>query len=180
MSFQNRSLATVQSGRSFYTRPRQAESLTSVYEMWTGLFQSTMLGRIPYVNIDIAHKAFTRETPCLEILKRVSDSVRYGPKFEPGREIPSNILNEFSSDVKGYMIAYQRDPQAPLITKMCMGISDAANRQRFEHQGKQITVEEYFRGMNAPLKFPMYPCLVGPNRSFFPLEHCTLIGGQVN
>lgn len=179
MSFQNRSQKAVQSGRSFYTRPNRPENLSGFCEMWTGLFQSTMLGRIPYVNIDIAHKAFTQETPVLQMLDELSNTIRWGPKFTPGREVPQNFELALSSAIKGYNIAYQKDKQSPCISKMCMGLSGPANRSRFEHQGKELTVEQYFKDMKCPLKYPMYPCVIGPNKSYFPIEHCTLIGGQV-
>lgn len=179
MSFQNRNQTAVQSGRSFYTRPRQPENLSGFCEMWTGLFQSTMLGRIPYVNIDIAHKAFTQQTPVLKMLDELSQTIRWGPKFTPGQEVPRNFEEALGSALRGYNIAYQKDQQSPLITKMCMGISGPANRVRFEHQGNQITVDQYFKDMKSPLRYPMYPCIIGPNKSHFPIEHCTLIGGQV-
>lgn len=179
MNFQNRDIKAVQSGRSFYVRPSRPKDLSNFCDMWIGLFQATMLGTVPYINIDIAHKAFTREVFVLDMLREFQNTIRWGPRFTPGQPLPDNYMQALNGALRGYTIAYQRDRSSPLITKMCMGLSGPAKDARFMHQDKMITVEQYFRDMKCPLKQPAYPCIIGPNKSYFPIEFCSLVGGQV-
>lgn len=95
----------VQCGRSFYTAPVQPYSLGDNYELWTGLFQSTILGARPYLNVDIAHKAFPSPMNVIEIIK----SFRNG---DTSRALDNRTAEELRTHLKGLRITYATPGQA--------------------------------------------------------------------
>lgn len=52
----------IQGGRSFFLPPPPKENryLGDFSELWLGLFQSLCLGQMPFLNVDVNHKAFPK------------------------------------------------------------------------------------------------------------------------
>lgn len=58
-------------------------------------------------------------------------------------------------------------------------LTDPAATLKFPIDGKETTVENYFAKRGHRLKYPNLPCVSTVGKSFFPVEMCYVIGGQV-
>ena len=70
-------------------------------------------------------------------------------------------------------VTYQRKNYQVKVT--CHGLSiRAANDEKFDFEGKQVTVQQYFEKMlNIQLKYPSLPCLWVGNKerkNYVPIE----------
>lgn len=153
--------------------------LGDFYELWTGLFQSTLLGSIPYVNVDIAHKAFPSQMRIVDIIRGLGG--RQGPT-NLNQEMDRYSLLDLEKHLKGLRIGYNM-PGAGVKSYKYLDLSKPAFQNVFESDGQKITVQEYYRRRNAPLQFPKLPCLhVGSaiRNICLPVELCFILPGQVS
>lgn len=168
-------------GRAFY-RPlldnnNRRSDLGDFYDMWTGLFQSTVLGQIPYLNVDIAHKAFPRPMAILDILRDM--------RADPARGLQQYEVQNLKDHLKGLRIVFQR-PNAPESTKSYKfgDLGDSASQYKFKDDevGQLVTVQAYFlRKHKMALKFPQLPCVrTHPldKNIYLPLEMCSVADNQ--
>jgi hypothetical protein len=155
--------------RSFFDATQRRDPLGRTnYELWYGLFQSAVLGWKPYLNIDIAHKAFPMPTPVLRLLQ--CDPTRYDPR--DGENL--------RSELNGLNFIYT-PPDAPTGLRMYRfyGIGEPAERSMFEHDGRRLSVAQYFQNKGCPLKYPRLPCLRTAGNAALPIEFCSIAPGQV-
>ncbi|XP_033239971.1 protein argonaute-2 isoform X1 [Drosophila pseudoobscura] len=170
----------IRAGRSFYKRsePGKAFDLNDGYEALVGLYQAFVLGDRPFVNVDISHKSFPKAMTIIEYLEQ----------YQRKRIDKSTNLDDrrykIESFLKGMNIVY--DPpacfaSAPRVFRV-NGLSKfPASSQKFELDGKQTTVAEYFRSRKYNLKYPNLLCLhVGPplKNIYLPIELCRIEDGQ--
>lgn len=144
-------------------------------------FQSAILGRAKiYLNVDVLHKAFPSKLPVLELLrtfdyrtKQMSDIPKY--LDQRGKEKLREQLQMLS-------IGYQLNPRDPPKTYGFNGVGEEASRAKFEYNGRQITIKDYFeREKRIPLRYPDLPVLwVGSKvkKTYVPIEFCMVPPGQ--
>lgn len=167
-------------GRAFY-RPLiengQTFSLGDYYDLWTGLFQSTVLGNQPYLNVDIAHKAFPSAMKLLDIMR--------GMRIDPGRNIDNRALEQFKTHLKGLRIRYEV-PGHPKTLKSYkfLDFRDPPSKHSFKNdKGQMVTILQYMQtAYNVRLQFPNLPSVwVGnPERNvYLPMEFCSVASNQV-
>lgn len=165
-----------QVGRSFYQPLSRTVDLGDAYDLWTGLFQSVILGAKPYLNVDIAHKAFPAPIPLLEVLNKF--------RMDPNREISGRDKDCLRKHLRGLCITYA--PPGTAATKSIYKFNDLGDNAR-EHKfkndaGQMVTVDEYFRSKKWTIRYPHLPLLNVGNtvRAVrLPMEFCSITPGQV-
>lgn len=158
-------------------RPERQVVLGSGYELWTGLFQSAVLGSRPYLNVDIAHKAF----PLPMNLVKVFEMFR----VDPTRDLDYRARDDVISHLKGLRITYEM-PGQNTSTK-CYKFTDlgrSPTETKFKNEaGVEQTVYDYFRTVRKyTIKYPKLPCITVGNtiRTIaLPAELCSVSANQV-
>lgn len=158
-------------------RPERPVVLGSGYELWTGLFQSAVLGNRPYLNVDIAHKAFPLPMNLVEVFRMNG--------ADPQRDLDFRSREGFITHMKGLRITYEM-PGQNTSTK-CYKFTDLGqtpDKIKFKNeQGIEQTVYDYFRTVRKyTIKFPKLPCITVGNtiRTIsLPAELCTVSANQV-
>lgn len=178
----------VQVGRSFFPRPSgRPKDLGDFYELWTGLFQSTILGRIPYVNVDVAHKAFPTPMPLIEImgaLKRQMDEAN--SRYRGGNQNAPSLSEQLQRHLKGLRIVYEMSGNAGVVSYKSykfLSLGQQPAKEFFTVDGQETSVLEYFANKGVEIKYPQYPCIKAGNslRSIaLPPEFCHIPAGQVS
>lgn len=169
----------MQVGRSFFTYPSQRIDLGDCYELWTGLFQSTILGSRPYINVDIAHKAFPTAMTLLDVVDFLMN----------GRGSLQNELDRFvegslDRHLKGLRIIYA--PPGGDASKKAYKYSklgQTPDREMFTVDNQKKSVLSYFQSKGIQLKYPKMKCVQVGNavRSIsLPMEFCSVAPGQVS
>lgn len=160
-------------------RPKNPVNLTGFFELWLGLFQSTILGRIPYVNVDISHKAFPTEATLIAVIEEVCADYRSRGRVNLNAALDYNATSNLTNHLRGLDIGYKMPGSGVTKAYKFHSLKDPASKQTFDLDGKKVTVEQYFRSRGHPLKYPHLPCISTMNNAFFPVEFCFVIGGQV-
>lgn len=175
----------VQCGRSFFTRPKNPVDLGDLYELWNGIFQSAILGSVPYVNVDIAHKAFPMRNTVVNVIKWFGLQGRDRREPDRNRALDRDTEQKLATYLRGLQISYELrgNPASKKLYKFT-SLETSANNYRFSNEGKEVTIQQYFnQKYRYPIEYPHWPCIkVGNNiRSLvFPAELCTVIGDQVS
>lgn len=150
--------SAIPTGRAVFFVPDQKSDLGDGMELWLGLFQSAILGRAKiYLNVDVLHKAFPSSLPVVDLLRTTDRTGRVSdvPTYLDDRGVAK--LNEF---LQMLSIGYRLNPNEPYKTYGFNGVGEPASRARFEHNGNQITVQQYFeREKKIRLRFPDLPVL---------------------
>lgn len=148
-------------------------------ELWRGLHQSTVMGnKSLYVNADVLNKAVASEITVLNWLKLLN------PRDS---RIPTSLQPWQADKLKDHLqmmkICFQRKG-VDMKFKQFLRLGKPASEQKFTLDGKQVTVEKYFKDkLNITLEYPQLPTIqVLPNDKniFLPMEFCTIPGGQLN
>lgn len=166
-------------GRAFY-RPllenNRPVDLGDYYDLWTGLFQSTVLGSQPYLNVDIAHKAFPRAIPLVDLLRDM--------RCDPARGLDMRTMEALRNQLRGLRICFVR-PNAPdsLRSYRFLDLGETAAKHQFaDDTGKRMTVQAYFLAKHKlALKFPMLPCVrtnPADKGIHLPMEFCSVAANQ--
>lgn len=172
----------VPGGRSFFlpTEGRR-EYLGDFYELWLGLFQSVVLGKIPFLNVDVNHKAFPKRYENLVLLLQdMEQDLRM--QIDPNRPLERNVIFALERHLKGLEICY-RAPASSKIYKFMALVNDAATERFTAENGEQKTILQYFRDTNRNIQYPRLPCIRLGNtiRSIIvPMELCSIPDTQVN
>ena len=174
----------VQCGRSFFMCPTRRIDLGDFYELYTGLFQSTVLGMIPYVNVDVAHKAFPMAMRMMDIIKQIAESNSRGGAADLSRQLDNFSLTKLRTHLKGLRIAYEmpNDPASKKVYKFA-DLAQPASKLVFKCEGKDMTVQQYFLTRKYKIIFPEMPCIKVGNaikNICLPAELCSIQGGQVS
>lgn len=171
----------ISAARSFYLPEDRPEYLGDYFELWLGLFQSTVLGYQPYLNVDIAHKAFPKRYNSLvdlvEDIKRESRNVRDD----------RGLYEELRKHLKGLDLIYVTPGNASQkrVYKF-LDLDKKPNEVRFkddQNGGKETTVAEYFQQRKFLIRRPDLPCVKIGNSIrpiIVPMEHCELPSTQVS
>ncbi|XP_037047779.1 protein argonaute-2 isoform X2 [Bradysia coprophila] len=165
----------VQAGRSFYMCPSKRFDLGDNYELWTGLYQATVLGSRPYLNVDIAHKAFPSAMYVIDLLDE---------RTNLQRDLEYRDKNSLQSHLNGLMIRYAMPGnEASARNYKFLGLSANSRTHKFksDQDKKEYTIEQYFRTRNVTIKYPLLPTLKLGNaikNITVPMEFCSVAGNQ--
>lgn len=160
-------------------KPVNPYNLGECYELWTGLFQSTVLGKQPYLNVDIAHKAFPIAMSILDVIKVLCNT------NDLSKPLDNWNIEKITDHLKGLRITYNMPGAAS--SKKCykfnkMGVSAAQHKFKCDAQATQMTVADYFlKERKYKITFPNLPCVVVGNeiRSvYLPAELCEISANQ--
>ncbi|XP_046448978.1 protein argonaute-2-like isoform X2 [Daphnia pulex] len=151
----------------------RSEDLGGGVEVWFGHFQSLRLGWKPFLNVDATQRAFLKSGLVHVIM---ADMFR----ARPGDRLDDRDYGDFHKKIATLKVSYNRGKY--IATVGCNGIKGAANTEKFECDGKTITVQEYFETkLNMKLKYPHLPCVwVGSRekKNLVPMELCSIAEGQ--
>lgn len=167
----------IQAARSFYLPTTKREYLGDFFELWLGLFQSTVLGSNIYLNVDVAHKAFPeRYESLLDLLKQIQNERRCDER---------NALHDMQSHLSGLDVIY-KTPGLVGSKRVYrfLGLVRNPNQEKFKDvNGVEMTIAAYFKQHNYPINRPDLPCVKLGNaiKSItVPMEHCSLSDRQVS
>lgn len=167
----------ISAGKSFFTKPEQFLDLGDGMEMYYGFYQSAILCWKPFLNVDVAHKAFPISQPVTALIQTLYNCPLENPSVE------WEILENY---IKTLKIRYEI-PGQPTSVKVYRvnGLGRSPIEEIFNVEGKgQISIFDYFRKEKQfSLRYPKLPCLwVGSRdrkpRILLPAELCTIIEGQ--
>ncbi|KAM8708364.1 hypothetical protein ACLKA7_015353 [Drosophila subpalustris] len=177
-------MRSIRAGRSFFKTSENGArvNLGDGYEALVGLYQSFVLGDKPFVNVDVSHKSFPISMPVTEYIStyalngRQSDLRNY--------TLSHWDLTSINSFIRGINIIYEPPKSfgtAPRVYKVNGLSPQIASQQKFELDGKAMTIEAYFSSRNYKLQYPKMQCLhVGPpaKNIYLPIELCRIEEGQ--
>lgn len=180
---QQPSLVATQVGRSFFI-PQHGNKLGTGMELWYGIFQSALLGSKPFLNVDVAHKAFPIAQPVIDLIKELLVEDRYDRVDDVLR---NGLRDTFTleSFLKGLKVKYEipGQPTTARNYKVIKVIGSAERTTFTMDDKKQMNVAQYYATQkNYRLRYPCLPCLhVGnPDRTvYIPVELCVICPGQV-
>lgn len=166
----------LQTKRSFFLPPTKHEYLQDFFELWLGLFQSTVLGNQPYLNVDVHHKAFPKKyTSLIHLLNEIEQEHRCNTQI---------ALQRMHQHLIGLDLIYVTPGQVDQrrIAKY-IELVDIPSQVTFSRDGNTTTIQKYFAERNFPINRPDLPCVKLGNaiRNFsVPMEHCELTDRQVS
>lgn len=163
-----------QVARSFYMRPNNRFDLGDCYELWTGIFQSTVLGSKPYLNVDIAHKAFPSPMNIIDVVK----TFRNG---DPTRELDRYAENDLRTILKGLTISYGL-PGVPIKNYKFNDLKLPPGKLKFKTEERvEMTITQYMQSRKYTIRYPNMPCLHIGNTVrtiYVPAELCSISANQ--
>lgn len=157
--------------------PSRRFDLGDSYELWTGLYQATVLGSRPYLNVDIAHKAFPSQIPVTEVLQNMKIDLR--------RELSPRDRNALQSHLNGLMINYSMPGHdASRRSYKFLGLNPNSKTFKFKNDQEQreYYLVDYFRSRGVSIQNQLLPTLKLGNaikNITVPLEFCEIAGNQV-
>lgn len=167
----------VRAGRSFFCKPREFYDLKDTYEMYTGIFQSIVLGDEIMFNVDIAHKSVPQGVPVLQVL--------YDRKIDPKYTIKDQRdHNSVSSFLKKLRVNYEPPACFGSMPReyVVLSIGQSARTTKFtDAEGKEMTVLDYYASRGYKIKYPELNCLqVGSSKPIsLPMELCSVVPHQI-
>lgn len=173
-------LSCISAGRSFFTKPPQILELGDGMEMYYGFYQSAILCWKPFLNVDVAHKAFPISQPVISLIKEL---YRLDDRDLANSQGDWRTLESYLRTLK---IRYEI-PGQPTSRKLYRvnGLGRSPKEEQFAVEGRAPTsVFEYFRAEKRyNLRYPTLPCLWVGNRErrprvLLPAELCTVVEGQ--
>lgn len=166
----------VRAGRSFYMPPNgRPQYLGDCFELWYGLFQATVLGDIPYLNVDILHKAFPKRYDSLVDL--LNDIERECSR----NRFPVNAFDKMKQHLNGLDVIYTAPWTGVRKIYKFMEFGEKPEKHFFKDDTNQsISVANYFQSRNYSIRYRDYPCVIlGIRRIAVPMECCSLSDRQV-
>nr|AJF15705.1 argonaute-2 [Agrilus planipennis] len=169
-------------GRSFFSPPQgPIIQLGDGMEMYNGFYQSAVLGWKPFLNVDVAHKAFPQRLDGINLLMdllKCSERDLQGPL----RPFDIEVVDKFLRTLKvQYLIPTQ--PASRRVMRV-NAVDQPADKAMFNHDNERMTVKDYFTRIKGyRLRYPHLPCLWVGSKSrsdkiLLPIELCTVMEGQ--
>ncbi|XP_043264089.1 protein argonaute-2 isoform X2 [Colletes gigas] len=168
--------------------PGRVVSISGGMDLWIGLFQSAIVGWRPYLNVDVAHKAFPMPQSVINLMKELCQDPRSRTPLQhvTAKDVEYNS-EKITKFLKGLKIQYEIPGQPhSKRTYRVNGLVGCPRNNEFRlDDGSMCTVENYFlQTKKYRLEFPDLPCLwVGSRNSekkiHLPVELCTIVAGQV-
>ncbi|XP_055305200.1 protein argonaute-2-like [Sitodiplosis mosellana] len=162
-------------GRSFFLPPDRREYLGDFYELWLGLFQSMVLGNVPYLNVDVNHKAFPKRYPSLvDLLNDMG--------VDSNRGLDRNVEYALRQHLKGLEIRYNKPNDKAMIYKFMDIVGPPGNVRFTLENGQQKTILQYFQETGRNIRNVNLPCIKLGNtikNIIVPMEMCGIPDTQV-
>lgn len=164
-------------GRNFFS-PQQniITELGDGLHLWYGFSQSAILAWKPFLNIDVAHKAFKAPGTLIEIIENFGCN-----KSQPLSKEAVRNLEDYLKEIK---VEYEVPgvPNSKRTFKF-VRVKGRCDGERFDRgNGVMMTVGEYFeKEKSYRLRYPHLPCihLGNENRTnYIPIEICSIPSGQ--
>ncbi len=173
----------VQVARSFYIPTDPRKYLGDFFELWLGLFQSTVLGYQIYLNVDVAHKAFPkRYSSLLDLLDQIEGEIEEERRRTKGYKL-RDPLSVMRAHLSGMDVIYKTPGSAgkKRVYKF-MDLVGTPSQEKFKDcNDKLVSVASYFAEQKYPIEYPDLPCVKLGNsiKSItVPMEHCSLSDRQ--
>ncbi|XP_059352742.1 protein argonaute-2-like [Daphnia carinata] len=151
----------------------RAHELGGGVEVWFGHFQSIRLGWKPFLNVDATQRAFMKSGKVHLIMAEMFNT-------RTGEELYDRDYMDFSKKIATLKVSYNRGQY--IATVGCNGLKGSASTEKFECDGQQVTVQQYFeKKLNMKLQYPYLPCVwVGSRekKNLVPMELCSIAEGQ--
>lgn len=154
--------------RSFFIRDFEKANIGFNLNLWKGFYVSVRPSEIGFqLNVDVANGVFFEGGKNLIDLACEWYNCRKGEL----EIVAKNNHNgaPFIDDLKGKMIKTYMGTK-----KRIVGVGEVAATHKIEVNGKQVTIQEYFKGKNIVLKYPSLRCLnlgkCGKYLVYLPLE----------
>lgn len=161
----------------------RAEDLGGGVEVWFGHFQSLRLGWQPFLNVDATQRAFLKSGKVHMIMAEMF-------RTRPGEQLYDRDYMEFSKKIATlkvnfsmfcigksinllrFQVTYSRGKYIANVG--CNGIKGPADSEKFECEGRVVTVQQYFEDkLKIKLQYPNLPCVwVGSRekKNLVPME----------
>ncbi|XP_032670999.1 protein argonaute-2-like isoform X10 [Odontomachus brunneus] len=163
---------------------RRVKALGSGLDLHVGGFLSAVIGWRPYLNIDVAHKAFVASENVVDIICDILQmKTREDLNSRNARDAVTPYEDKINKVLTGVKVNYAI-PNQPSTkrTHRINGLGPNAINHKFDVKGKMCSIQEYFATVkNCKLNFPHLPCLwVGKrdDKTYLPAELCRVAPGQ--
>lgn len=177
----------IQGGRSFFLPPPPKENryLGDFSELWLGLFQSVCLGQMPFLNVDVNHKAFPQfHRSLIELLQDFEryeneklQNRRSNRKFfiNLNRPLDPRIKYTLEQQLSGLDICYTIPGTSNTRIHKFIRVEREPAQVKFKQNNSVITVLKYFRNLGRRIQYPALPCISlgnAGNPQAVPMEFC--------
>ncbi|XP_037046508.1 protein argonaute-2-like [Bradysia coprophila] len=165
----------IQAARSFFIPASNREYLGDFFELWLGLFQSSVLGSNIYINVDIAHKGFPeRYDSLVKMLEQMANEYRCDIR---------QATNYMRRHLSGMDVIYKTPTvDGTMYSYKFVDLVGVPDKETFKDKdGNRLTVAEYFQTQNYTITRPDLPCVKLGNsikNIVVPMEHCSLSDRQ--
>lgn len=165
-------------GRSFFfLNSHSQQTLGEGLEIWFGYNQSihwTQKG--PSLVINLAAKAFHKAGPVIDYINELTRRQIH----LRGEGIRQNEIRKIEEQLKGVKVTvthlkYKRKYTINGLSKV------PAEKLKLNYDGKELTVDQYFKLKYTELRYPHLHCLhmrATNNQTFIPMENCLIVEGQ--
>nr|XP_023025793.1 protein argonaute-2-like [Leptinotarsa decemlineata] len=174
-------------GRSFFSKPTGILDLGEGMEMYNGFYQSAIRGWKPFLNVDVAHKAFPKNISVTDALVDLFDSC-YQPfrREDLSKPLDGRQRETFEKYIKTLRVTYEIPGNSSSKRSYRVNGIDRPPREKVFKldNGKEMTIENYFATLKGyRLRYPHLPSLwVGdrnrPTPILLPLELCVIEQNQ--
>lgn len=165
-------------GRSYFSPPKKMVHLGEGMGLYQGFYLSSILGWKPFLNVDVAHKAFPIGFTFVELVDEFF-------KTTPDK-VDLRKLSPLEKHLKELKVEYcLPGPKSAKRQYKVNGFKESPIKAKFiKDDGTVTTVVEYFaKEKRYTIKYPHFPCLwVGSTQRKQPMlvppELCTVVKDQ--
>ncbi|KRY41388.1 putative protein tag-76 [Trichinella spiralis] len=172
---------------SFYFIPQGAGvDVKYGIDLWRGLFISARVVDCfrPAINIDVSHSCFYKRQPLINLICDILNGDEREVKFHPNQlrsntQLQPEHLSLLIPELKGVCIHTTHRNQDRIYR--IKDILSTAVSMKFERDGKEVSVAEYFHDVYGPLKYLNLPLVQVGSKSkpiYFPVELCQVANCQ--
>lgn len=137
-----------------------------------------VLGDVPFLNVDVNHKAFPKRYPTLiDLLKDIDN------RIDLNRALDRNVEYALRQHLKSLEIVYNKPHDKAMIYKFMDIVGNPANVRFTLENGQQKTILQYFQETGRPIAHPNLPCIKLGNtikNITVPFEMCGIPDTQVS
>ncbi|CAG8490186.1 1801_t:CDS:10 [Dentiscutata heterogama] len=148
-------------------------------ELVLGFYQNKLL-----INVDTCATTFYPSGLLIDLIPKILASKK--SKDDLRRGLSKDEIDYLKFCMKGvnFTTTYPSANNSKPKKKVSYITEKSAQQIKFNYNGRNISVSEYFRVCGTPLEFSMLPCVAvkstnrGQSDAHFPLEVCFLISGE--
>lgn len=141
-----------------------------------------MLGDVPFLNVDVNHKAFPkRYNSFIDLIKDIAQDQRQNADVSRG--LDERMQNSIHRHLSGLDVMYTKPGTNPMIYKYLALVRNPAQETFTLADGKSSSIAKYFQDNKVQIKYPNLPCVkMGSTVKSItvPMEFCSIPDSQVN